>query len=59
MIKIDATREQKFVAKQSTGYFAIGVWTPLATKGVVQPPLETPAILCPRQAAGNIGFNLK
>ncbi|MGZ8426026.1 MAG: hypothetical protein ACXWYD_13835, partial [Candidatus Binatia bacterium] len=29
---------------------------PLATKGDVQPLLETPAILCPQQAAGNIRF---
>ena len=42
---------------KSTGHFAIGVWTPLATKGDVQPPLETPAIFCPQRAAGNIRFN--
>jgi len=27
---------------QSTGHFAIGVWTPLATKGDVHPPFGNP-----------------
>ena len=43
------TRGEPAMGNQSivatTRHCAIGVWTPLATKGDVQPPSETPAIL--------------
>jgi len=36
------TRHDGFRGK-STGHFAIGEWTPIATKGDVQTPVETPS----------------